>query len=372
MDYSSFVKKIIDHNFEDKDCRDWLIRTVATDFVIQAFIDNKNELLDIYRRKPVTPSPSVSHDLMIIEEFKKLIEDKRKNKFDISVVEAIATRFYDTLARTRLFGETALLDFYDRVYQQPASSTKQRFLEKTNIKIHEPISLSKFNVYRAVDVDGGTLLMLKFITEKEENMISKLNSCNPLIPGLILGNVVHLESKLKEERIALIMRRLSNDVASEPSVNPSEILRQGKRIKEALDGMHKLGLVHLDVKLQNILVDFSGSWFLSDFDFTCKMFDLIPENHYSFYPLNKRKHIAIPQFDLYLLGVHLVIQLCCRDDLTQIQSGSNVDEKKVINVLNGFIHKDPETNNLKSFISQLLNNFYVRCPETCAQCELYF
>jgi len=263
-----------------------------------------------------------------------------------------------------------MLDLYDRIKNIPNTSTKQRFFEENNIAIHEPISIEKPNVFRATEESSGLPKMLKFITNKEEEIIQQLNSCEPPIPGLLLGKIIHLESTKVNERIALIMPRLSGDIAREPSSSPSVLLHQGKRIKEALESMHKLGLVHLDVKLENIFVDNNGTWFLSDFDFTCKTYDLIPEFHSSFYPLNKRKHIAVPQFDLYLLGVHLVIQLCCRDDLSIIQGDNGLpDEQRIVNVLKNFNHKDSNIDELKSFISQLLANFYVKCPGPCAQCD---
>jgi len=308
-------------------------------------------------------------DLALINKFKELVEKERKD-VDVrqAIFEIIVERFYDALVRANYLGSHSMLNLFDLIKDAPNSSTKQRLISKSNIRIHEPVSTFKPNVFRAVDAKGIPV-MLKFITEKEEKIIKLLSDCKPPITGLLLGYTVHQESPKVVERIALIMPRLLNDVAQEPSVYPSVLLLQGMRIKKALERMHELGLVHLDVKLENIFVNSEGLWFLSDFDFTCKANELIPEFHNSFYPITKRKHIAVPQFDLYLLGVHLVIQLCCRDDLTKIKGNIGVDVKKVRDVLTQFNHEDPKTDELKSFILELLDKYYIKCPGTCKQCD---
>ena len=66
-------------------------------------------------------------------------------------------------------------------------------------------------------------------------------------------------------RKALKMSWYVGSLVNLPQLSEGLIYTGGMRMKAALLFMHSKGLVHMDVKLTNILVDHEGAWFLSDF-----------------------------------------------------------------------------------------------------------
>jgi len=78
---------------------------------------------------------------------------------------------------------------------------------------------------------------------------------------------------------------------------------------QALEHMHSLGLVHMDVKGSNILIDQAGEWYLGDFGSTRDIGELVITTTPSFYPIDLCNKPAQPKYDWFMLLVTILIEM---------------------------------------------------------------
>jgi serine/threonine protein kinase len=78
---------------------------------------------------------------------------------------------------------------------------------------------------------------------------------------------------------------------------------------DALEYMHSLDLVHMDVKGSNIFIDQAGDWFLGDFGSTCVKGETVITSTPSFYPTNLGGVSAYPKYDWFMLLVAILIEM---------------------------------------------------------------
>jgi serine/threonine protein kinase len=73
--------------------------------------------------------------------------------------------------------------------------------------------------------------------------------------------------------------------------------------------MHSLGLVHMDVKGSNILIDQTGDWYLGDFGSARDINEAVFTTTPSFYPISLCGLPAHPKYDWFMLLVTILIEL---------------------------------------------------------------
>jgi hypothetical protein len=167
--------------------------------------------------------------------------------------------------------------------------------------------------------------------------------------------------EVEEYRVvyAILMPRYSTSVAKSPKFLPRNLLVQFSKLVEALNYMHLKGIVHLDIKADNIFVDAEGEWVLGDFG-SCKRIDQIvgsttPLYHYERISGQKAK----PAFDYYMLLVTLLIELLPDkhdfiDALTECQGGvTRASFRKVQTAASKYKVEIPSVKNLIENLERL-------------------
>jgi serine/threonine protein kinase len=116
---------------------------------------------------------------------------------------------------------------------------------------------------------------------------------------------------------ALLMPRYLDSVARGPTFPRMVIAREARRLVDALQYMHRVaGLVHMDVKGDNVFFDNSGAWFLGDFGSACMIGGRIRSSTYTFYH-GAMDDVAHPRYDWFMLLVLLLIEMGEKDKWSQ-------------------------------------------------------
>jgi len=110
---------------------------------------------------------------------------------------------------------------------------------------------------------------------------------------------------------ALKMRHYHSSLTQVPQLSESLLFREFLRIKTALEMLHSLNLVHMDVKSDNVFVDEDGLWCLGDFG-SCRSTN---SPNWTFtdvfnpYALLQFKTTVIASMDFVLLCVMIGVEL---------------------------------------------------------------
>ena len=224
------------------------------------------------------------------------------------------------------------IELYRTVKELPTSFTRGVIQSDMKISINGPLSLAQPNILIAVDLDFGLHILIKLlrlpqtttsqtILDKKDAVMAEVNACDIIskanIPGLVKCGVVEVTVEHSEGLdispgvwTALKMKRYVSSLVDIPQLSESWLYRGFSLTLKALEAMHKLGLVHMDVKSDNLFVDEELKWDLGDFGSTRKIGDTMWSYTEVFNPyVIPRTATVIPAMDFVLLCVTIAIEL---------------------------------------------------------------
>ncbi|KAJ3223597.1 hypothetical protein HDU78_011260 [Chytriomyces hyalinus] len=247
------------------------------------------------------------------------------------IVDTIAIRYPNHMLAVA-GSPDACLNLYTEVEQLPATFTWRIIQEKLNASINYPTPFQK-SILTAVDLKTGKLCVIKLLSPPQlEASALPSRLLEPVsmevevsatvskaqIPGLVISEVVHVTvehsdglSVSARHWTALKMRRYHSSLMQDPQLSELLIHREFRRIYSALDSLHALSLVHMDVKSDNIFVDEDCVWNLGDFG-SCR-----PSNSpiwtftevFNPYAIVDSKTSVIPAMDIVLLCVMIAVEI---------------------------------------------------------------
>lgn len=226
----------------------------------------------------------------------------------------------------------ACVDLYRDVKALPATFTKAAILHDLNMSVNGPY-LGFTMILTAIDLTSGRIYLIKLLRSPQFNRA---------IPGSAMRNAVDAEitacrtfSDAKIEGLVdcediiidvehgrgidvspgtwqgLKMRHYHSNLTQLPKLSERLLYRGFLRIKTALEAIHSMGFVHMDVKSDNIFVDEDGNWYLGDFGSVCST----DSANWTYtevlnpYQLTQFITQAIPSMDLVSLCVMIVVCL---------------------------------------------------------------
>ncbi len=178
-------------------------------------------------------------------------------------------------------------------------------------------------VYRALDLEQKRIVAIKVLRpeyESDMEFVRRFSREAEAAAKMFHENIVNLLDVGIDDDIRYIVmeyvdgRTLKEMIREEGRIHPDVALRMTIRILAAVDHAHRNGIVHRDIKPQNILVDRDGQVKVADFGIarlkTSQTTKLDPNGsamgsvHY-LSPEQARGEVADEQSDLYSVGIVL-------------------------------------------------------------------
>lgn len=224
------------------------------------------------------------------------------------------------------------VDLYETVKELPSTITRGVIQKEMNISINGPMSLAQPNILIAIDLDAEKHLFVKLLrmpqtttsqptAAKKDAVTAEINTCTTLSKENILGlvkcdvvevTVCHSEGLDVSPGVwaALKMKRYVSSLIDLPQLSEKLIFRGYSRIFKALRAMHNLGMVHMDVKSDNLFVDDELGWNLGDFGSTRKIGHNVWSHTDVLTPFFLQSTATvIPAMDFVLLCVTIAVEL---------------------------------------------------------------
>ena len=276
----------------------------------------------------------------IAEEFSKLPLDsfkeslkKGKLSIDSEPVQKVLSKIMTVFPLQMLAAAgdvDACISLYYQVKSYPENTTCGAIQDQMNLSINGPISPK---ILTGLDRDTGYRYMIKLL--RPDDMVinspddyikasidAEVEACNLVNKSdcdcLVKCEVVMINVEYTKgleistgEHTALKMRHYFSSLDKVPQMSEKLLFQGFERMVQALESMHSLGLVHMDVKPDNVFCNDKTVWFLGDFGSARK----IGTEVWSFtgvfnpYRLTHFKTIAIKSMDYVLLCVLIAVEL---------------------------------------------------------------
>jgi len=278
----------------------------------------------------VTTDRSMEDTPTKLHKFTKILKDNGISRPNLNTITKIQKA--GVLTNALIMGPDVVIETYQNYKELPTTFTCG--VVENNFKIHvngPSYGDSKPFLLSAVGEDG-LLKIVKILrlsssniqsaTDKQVELEMEKEACNILSlssiqDGLITATVLkinipqthaqHTDSNCSEV-VAIIMPKYLGTVATSPQFYPTTIYHQGSRLLNALKFIHSRGLVHMDVKADNVFIDSGGNWVLGDFGSCKHINDQITSTTSMFYHRKLGKEPALPKYDYYMLLVMLLIE----------------------------------------------------------------
>ena len=286
------------------------------------------------REEKASSTPSIA----AIPVFLRLLSEGGINRPKENVLDKIQASFAAQLL-LNIHSVDSAIHFYRTIDGLPSTLTMNIVEGQSGISISGPLSQEKPMLLAGVRANGTAVVIKLLFTglddarklefrngeiEHEVDCCSKLALADRDI-ALVPSELVTLDSPqgfVRQTRHtgrfhALLMPRYLDSVARGPTFPRMVIAREARRLVDALQYMHRVaGLVHMDVKADNVFFDNSGAWFLGDFGSACTIGGRIRSSTYTFYH-GALGDVALPRYDWFMLLVLLLIELGEKDKWSQ-------------------------------------------------------
>ena len=197
---------------------------------------------------------------------------------DASVLQKIKFDYANTVAIiANSVGDS--VELYRRVKCIPSSTTRLRLETSLSLHINGEFIPGSPNLLSASDADGNKFIIkiLRVISDglpyddqrseiaREALAPTELDLQSPTV-ALVTAEVLTITDDVSNQSFkALKMPLYHFTLLQNPKCWPTELLREGQRLKEAIEFMHSRGVIHMDIKASNIFIDLNGRWLLGDF-----------------------------------------------------------------------------------------------------------
>lgn len=179
-----------------------------------------------------------------------------------------------------------------------------------------------------VDFDSPVTHTKKAIEYNMERKVLSVLDFSGNLPGLVCAQLIEVhvpneatevlkgstlipssEGRPASTVYAILMPRYITTVGKSPKFEPEHLHKQFRKMLNVLNYIHSVGIVHLDVKGDNIFVGGDGEWVLADFG-SCKYVDEeIISTTALFHHTKLTGKKAVVGFDFFMLLVTLLIEL---------------------------------------------------------------
>ena len=202
---------------------------------------------------------------------------------------------------------------------EPVPATRPRAFPLTAPAKYEPLRVlgsgGAGTVVLARDRSLGRLVALKFLTGRSPELFERFRREARRMARLQHPAIVAVhEFDVHAGRAFLAMDYVDGGSLAGARFEPRELVRVLRPVVSALEHAHALGIVHRDVKPENVLLDRRGRAFLGDFGLALDLEDdactpLVAGTPLSMSPEQTRGEPARPASDVFSLGVTLYRQL---------------------------------------------------------------
>jgi hypothetical protein len=274
--------------------------------------------LEILKANPEIPNFSGA-----LSAFKASLARAKINAPQKSVLDTLVRRF--PMQMTVAAGDTdSAVELYEELKMLPSTTTTARLKEQTQIHLNGPAGAENINILIGSRSDKTPVMVkiliatanhpkLSFGTltdacRKEAQVCERLGLSSTTLP-FVQSEVVDIGDSRGVFRKAIVMPTYVRTVADSARLWPASLIDGSKRMVQALNYMHSLNLVHMDVKGSNILIDQAGDWYLGDFGSARDINDVVITTTPSFYPTDLCGLPALPKYDWFMLLVTILIEL---------------------------------------------------------------
>jgi len=211
-----------------------------------------------------------------IERFKESLLKVSIANPEKRVMDMLVRRFPMQMAVAADYVESAL-DLYNEIKSLPSTTTLARIRDELQIYLNGPFRTENVNILigsrsdktpvivKILVATAGNASLSKAATfseacRKEAEVCVRLGLSSMTLP-FVRSEIFEIEDTSKVVRTAIIMPIYVRTVADSARLWPASLVDGTARMMQALEHMHSLGLVHMDVKGSNILIDQAGEWY---------------------------------------------------------------------------------------------------------------
>ena len=259
----------------------------------------------------------------VMELFKKSITKAGITAPDTRVLDTLVRRFPMQMAAVS-GNDVGALDLYMEIKAMPSTTTTALVESDFQVNLNGPANPENINIIIGSRSDK-TPVMVKFLIassnhpglsyntlssacQNEAEVCERLHLSSTTLP-FVRSEVVNVRDSNGHSRKAIIMPTYVRTVADSARLWPASLVDGLARMIAALEHMHSLDLVHMDVKGSNIFIDQAGDWYLGDFGSTCVKGGTVTTTTPSFYPTKLGGMSAYSKYDWFMLLVTILIEM---------------------------------------------------------------